>query len=188
MRLFMQNTKIITLLVLSISSLFSATSAANDTSMSNFSYDYFEARVGMSPVTYGLGFSTSIHPNAHIRAEVDTEFESDFDSTAAIGFHAPVNDWADVYGEIGLRGMKVSRLFKNETEFGIEVTLGLRQWLGPQLEIGGEVGHLTINHEDKVFGSVYARFHATELFAIGIQTRFNDAYGDQFMFTTRFKF
>lgn len=176
------------LLVASSAAAFSATSAANDPTMSNFSYDYFEARIGVSPVTYGFGFSTSIHPNAHIRAEIDTEFESDFDATTAIGFHAPVNDWADVYGEIGLRTTKQRRRYHDDTKFGVEVNLGVRQWLGPQLEVAAEIGHLTIDSQDHIFGSIYTRFHATELFAIGAQMRFNDAYGDQFMFTTRFKF
>lgn len=184
----MQKTKIINVSLLAFSAFFTTSSAALEPSMSNFSYDYFEARVGISPVTYGMGFSTSIHPNAHVRAEIDTEFESDFDASAAVGFHAPVNDWADIYGEIGLRSMKLNQRFQDQTEFGVEVTLGLRQWLGPQLEVGGEIGHITIDHDDHIFGSVYSRFHATELFAIGGEARFNDAYGDQFMFTTRFKF
>ncbi|MDD1795718.1 porin family protein [Enterovibrio makurazakiensis] len=185
----MRKTKIASILLAAASSVaFSAASVANDGTMSNFSYDYFEARVGISPVTYGVGFSTSIHPNAHIRAEIDSEFESDYDSTAAIGFHAPVNNWADVYGELGLRTMKQRGRFNHDTEFGVEVNLGIRQWLGPQLEVGGELGHISIADDDDIFGSVYGRFHATELFSLGAQLRINEAYGDQFMLTTRFKF
>ncbi|MEZ8142240.1 hypothetical protein A1OQ_06295 [Enterovibrio norvegicus FF-162] len=185
----MRKTKIAGILLAAASSaVFSAASAANDGSMSNFSYDYFEARVGISPVTYGVGFSTSIHPNAHIRAEIDSEFESDFDATAAIGFHAPVNNWADVYGELGLRSMKQRGRFGHDTELGVEVNLGVRQWLGPQLEVGGELGHVSIDSDEDIFGSVFGRFHATELFSLGAQIRFNEAYGDQFMFTTRFKY
>lgn len=185
----MRKTKIAGIIFAALSSsAFSAASVANDATMSNFSYDYFEARVGISPVTYGVGFSTSIHPNAHIRAEIDTEFESDYDVSTAIGFHAPVNNWADVYGELGLRTMKQRGRFNHDTEFGVEVNLGVRQWLGPQLEVGAEIGHLSIDNDDDIFGSLNARFHATELFSIGSQIRFNDAYGDQFMFTTRFKY
>ncbi|SKA64629.1 hypothetical protein [Enterovibrio nigricans] len=185
----MRKTKIAGIFLAAASSAaFSAAASAQDMSMSNFSYDYFEARVGVSPVTYGAGFSTSIHPNAHIRAEIDSEFESDYDATAAIGFHAPVNNWADIYGEVGLRTVRNPGLYNHDTEFGVEVNIGVRQWLGPQLEVGGELGHLSIHEDDDVFGSVYARFHATELFAIGSQIRFNEIYGDQFMFTTRFKY
>lgn len=184
----MQKTKIACMLIAASTAAFSYTSAANDATMSNFSYDYFEARIGISPVTYGLAASTSIHPNAHIRAQIDSEFESDFEATAAIGFHAPINDWADIYGEIGLISLKQHDMFKDDTKFGVEVALGVRQWIGPQFEIGGEVGHFTIDSSDRIFGSIYSRFHATELFAIGVQMRFNDTYGDQLMLTTRFKY
>ncbi|RXJ74909.1 hypothetical protein CS022_01585 [Veronia nyctiphanis] len=157
-------------------------------SMSNFSYDYFDVRVGLSPVTYGGGVSMSIHPNAHVRAEVDTEFDKDWDFTGAVGFHAPVNDWADIYGELALRNVKKRDVYK-DGEFGIEVAIGVRQWLTPQLEVGGEIGHVSIKEEDeKVFGSVTGRFHATELFSIGAQFRFNEIYDDQLVLSTRFKF
>ena len=33
--------------------------------MSNFSYDYIEARIGASPVTFGTAINKSVHPNAH---------------------------------------------------------------------------------------------------------------------------
>ncbi|PCS22359.1 hypothetical protein BTN49_2088 [Candidatus Enterovibrio escicola] len=156
--------------------------------MSNFSYDYFEARVGISPVTYGAGFSTSIHPNAHIRFEADTKFETDWDMTGAIGFHAPVNNWADVYGELGLRSTKAYNRSHDNSKLGVEVNIGIRQWLGPQLEMGGEIGHLSMNDDEDIFGSLFVRFHATELFAIGSQLRFNEAYDEQLILTTRFKF
>ena len=68
--------------------------------MSNFSYDYFEARIGASPVTFGGAFSKSIHPNAHAIARIDSEFESDLDSAVGLGFHAPINNWADLTGEM----------------------------------------------------------------------------------------
>lgn len=168
-------------------SVFAASTQA-DMAQSNFSYDYAEARIGVAPVTYGAALVKSVHPNAHIRAEIDSEFESDFDSTIAAGFHAPINDWADVYGELGMHATKQRDRYNGDTEFGVELLLGLRQWVSPQIELGAEVGHVSIDDDDHVFGSVAARFHATELFSLGGQMRFNDAYGNQFMFTTRFKF
>lgn len=71
--------------------------------MSNFSYDYFEARIGASPVTFGAGVSKSIHPNAHVVARINSEFESDFDSAMGFGFHSPLNNWADLTGEMLMR-------------------------------------------------------------------------------------
>lgn len=173
-------------LVLAATSTGAVANETNMTTMSNFSYDYLEARIGVSPLTYGAGFSMSIHPNAHVRVEADTEFESDWDMSGAIGFHAPINNWADVTGELAVRNVKNEHLGSSDT--GLEVNLGVRQWLGPQLEVGGEVGLFTIDDEDEVFGSVSGRFHATELFSIGAQFRFNEWYGDQVMLTTRFKY
>ena len=56
--------------------------------MSNFSYDYVEARIGASPGTFGAGMSKSIHPNAHAIGRIDSEFSGDFDAAAGVGFHA----------------------------------------------------------------------------------------------------
>ncbi|ATF09069.1 hypothetical protein [Candidatus Enterovibrio altilux] len=185
----MHKTKIASILLAAASSAaFSAVTMANMGTMSNFSYDYFETRIGISPVTYGIGFSTAIHPNAHIRLEADSAFNNDFDTTAGIGFHAPANNWADVYGELCLRNLKARNRFTGDTKFGVEVNAGIRQWLSPQLEVGGELGHISINEENDIFGSVLVRFHATELFAISAQLRFNEAYNEQVIFSTRFKF
>ncbi|PFG55986.1 hypothetical protein ATG66_2309 [Vibrio sp. ES.051] len=164
--------------------------AANDpnspATMSNFSYDYFEARIGASPVTFGAGFSKSIHPNAHVIARIDSEFESDFDSAAGFGFHSPLNNWADLTGEMLMRVVQPSS--HSSADVGMELNLGVRQWLGPQLEVGGKAGYVSIDNDDDWTGAAYARFHSTELFSLGAEARINDFYGDQVMFTTRFKF
>ena len=167
----------------------SAAHADTSSTMSNFSYDYAEARIGISPLTYGAGFSKSIHPNAHIIGSIDTEFDSDWDAALGVGFHAPINNWADITGELKARNAKDSGRFDTSAgRLGMEVNLGVRQWLGPQLEVGGQIGHLNIDDYEKTIGNVYARFHATELFSIGVTGRFNEIYGDQMLVTTRFKF
>ncbi|MFB9133879.1 hypothetical protein M1D72_16000 [Vibrio sp. AK197] len=153
--------------------------------MSNFNYDYIEARIGASPVTFGAAFSKSIHPNAHAIGRIDSEFEGDFDAAAGFGFHAPINNWADLKGEMLFRVVDND---KDSTETGMELNLGIRQWLGPQLEVGGQAGYLSIDDDDDWIGSAYIRFHSTELFSMGAEARFNDFYGNQVMMTTRFKF
>ena len=166
-----------------------AHAAKSQTTMSNFSYDYAEARIGISPLTYGAGFSKSIHPNAHLTGHIDTEFDSDWDAGFGVGFHAPVNNWADITGEIKARNAKNKSEFDSSGgKLGMEVNIGIRQWLGPQLEVGGQIGHLNINDHEQTIGSIYGRFHATELFSIGVNGRFNEIYGDQLMLTTRFKY
>ncbi|UXI00286.1 hypothetical protein [Photobacterium sp. TY1-4] len=173
-----------------LASLSSVAHANNQATMSNFSYDYAEARIGISPLTYGAGFSKSIHPNAHLTGSIDTEFDNDWDMAFGVGFHAPVNNWADITGEIKARNAKKDEgpLSSSSGKLGMEVNIGVRQWLGPQLEVGGLLGHLNIDDSEKTIGSIYGRFHATELFSIGVQARFNDIYDDQIMLTTRFKY
>lgn len=171
---------------LAVAATFSGATFANSPAvMSNFNYDYFDARIGMAPLTFGLGVSKSVHPNAHFLATVDSKFESDYILRAGLGFHAPVTNWADITGEMLARVVDKKNI---DSDIGMEVNLGWRQWLGPQFELGGNVGYITIDSNDDWLGSIYGRFHATELFSIGLEGKINDFYGDQFMLTTRFIF
>ncbi|MGF1763026.1 hypothetical protein [Aliivibrio kagoshimensis] len=176
-----------TALILSSSSLYAAVDNQSQTVMSNFSYDYAEARIGANPITLGGGFSKSIHPNAHLVATVDSEFESDYDLSGGVGFHAPINNWADITGEMLVRLVDDNKHYNNG-ELGLEINLGVRQWLGPQLEVGGKIGHVSIDSRESTIGSVYARFHSTELFSMGVEGRFNGIYDDHVLISTRFKF
>jgi hypothetical protein len=159
----------------------------NDPSvMSNFSYDYYEARIGLSPTTYGAQLSMSIHPNAHMIGRIDSKLSGDYDLSAGLGFHAPANNWADFTGEMLFRMTEPEH--SNNSDTGMELTLGVRQWLGPQLEVGGKAGYQTLDNDNDWIGSVYARFHSTELFSVGAEARLNDNYDDQVMLTARFKY
>ncbi|MDV7104291.1 hypothetical protein R3X26_07710 [Vibrio sp. TH_r3] len=171
-------------LILASSSAFAASDPNSPAIMSNFNYDYAEARIGIDPVTFGAAYSASIHPNAHALLKVDSEFEGDYNFSGGFGFHAPINNWADMTGEMLLRAVDEKDA---NSDIGMEVNLGLRQWIGPQLEVGGKIGYIDIYDDDDVFGSIFARFHSTELFSIGLEGKINDFYGDQLMFTTRFK-
>lgn len=170
-------------IALASSSAFAATDPEDRSVMSNFSYDYAEARIGASPVTFGGAYSKSIHPNAHAIVRADSEFDGDYNVAAGLGFHAPINNWADLTGEMLARANDKKNI---DNDVGMEVNLGLRQWIGPQIEVGGKVGYVDINNDDDIIGSAYARFHSTELFSIGAEAVFNDFYGEQVMFTARF--
>ncbi|MCK6261889.1 hypothetical protein KP803_01220 [Vibrio sp. ZSDE26] len=179
----MRKTIIATALLLASGQSFAETDPNSPSVMSNFSYDYFEARIGASPVTFGGAFSKTIHPNAHFLGRIDSEFEGDYDAATGFGFHAPVNNWADFTGEMLFRIQDVG-----STETGIEVNLGVRQWLGPQLEVGAKAGYVSIDKNEDWIGSAHIRFHSTELFSVGAELRINDTYGEQAMMTARFKF
>ncbi|KOO16777.1 hypothetical protein AKJ18_01525 [Vibrio xuii] len=182
----MRKTILAAALVLASGQSFAQTDPNSPAVMSNFSYDYLEARIGASPVTFGAAMSKSVHPNAHLIGRIDSEFEGDYDAAAGFGFHAPINNWADLTGEMLFR--LVDDGAAKGTDTGMELNLGVRQWLGPQLEVGGKGGYVSIDDNDSWIGSAYVRFHSTELFSLGGELRINDYYGDQFMFTTRFKF
>ncbi|WED23006.1 hypothetical protein L3Q72_06325 [Vibrio sp. JC009] len=181
----MRKTLLVAGLALASSAAFAATDPNSPTVMSNFNYDYAEARIGMSPVTFGGAFSKSVHPNAHAIVRVDSEFDSDYNMAAGFGFHAPINNWADMTGEMLARVIDTKH---TDSEIGMELNFGVRQWLGPQLEVGGKIGYVEVDDQDDVVGTVFARFHSTELFSVGVEGVFNDLYDDeQVMFTTRFK-
>lgn len=42
---------------------------------------------------------------------------------------------------------------ESSTDVGMELNLGVRQWLGPQLEVGGKVGYVSIDNDDDWTGS-----------------------------------
>lgn len=182
----MRKTLLATALILASGSSFAQYDPNSPAVMSNFSYDYVEARIGASPGTFGAALSMSVHPNAHFIGRIDSEFDDDYDAAAGFGFHAPINNWADFTGEMLFRAVDTSYIDGSDT--GMELNLGVRQWLGPQLEVGGKAGFVSIDDEDDWLGSVYGRFHATELFSMGVEARFNDFYDDQLMFTARFKY
>ncbi|MCF7354652.1 hypothetical protein [Vibrio sp. CK2-1] len=174
------------LLLVSGSTFAASNGSAN---MSNFNYDYIDARIGLSPMTFGAAVSKSIHPNAHAIFSLDSEFDSDYDLSAGLGFHAPVSNWTDITGEMLFKLVDDRRKFDDDA--GMEVNLGVRQWLGPQFEVGGQLGYYKINNHDdtdEVYGSISGRFHATELFSIGLEGKLNYIYGDQVMITARFNY
>lgn len=182
----MRNTILAAALLLASGHSFAETDPNRPEVMSNFSYDYVEARIGASPMTFGAAISKSVHSNAHVIGRFDSEFEGDFDSAAGFGFHAPINNWADLTGEMLFRIVDDG---DSDTDSGMELNLGVRQWLGPQLEVGGKAGYVSIDDDDSWTGSAYARFHSTELFSLGFEARINEPYyDDQFMFSARFKY
>ncbi|HDG1516265.1 TPA: hypothetical protein PFD37_000788 [Vibrio cholerae] len=135
----MRKTIVATALLLVAGSALAEGERDSRTVMSNFSYDYVEARIGASPMTFGAAMSRSVHPNAHVIGRIDSEFESDYDVAAGFGFHAPVNNWADLTGEMLFR--LVDDRKRSSADTGMELNIGIRQWLGPQLEVGGKAGY-----------------------------------------------
>ncbi|KEY90711.1 hypothetical protein CF66_2422 [Candidatus Photodesmus katoptron] len=179
----------ITLLLFSVSKIFSQEKLnnSNTLSTSNFNYDYIESRLGMIPITFGLGISKSIHPNAYAIARIDTKLKKNHDLAMGAGFHTPLNNWLDFFGEM-LFHIRDRSDFPS-TRTGMEANISARQWFSPQLEIGAKLGYISIiDDQNGALASIYARFHSTELFSLGIEAIINDMYSKQIMMTSRFKF
>ncbi|MCQ6498280.1 hypothetical protein NPN26_26335, partial [Vibrio parahaemolyticus] len=76
---------------------------------------------------------------------------------------SPLNNWADLKCEMLILVVKPTS--SRSTYFGMELNLGVRQWLGPQLEVGCKVVYVSIDNDDDLTGSAYASLHSTEIFS-----------------------
>ncbi len=66
----------------------------------NFNYNFFEVRTAISPESSGAEFSTYLTDNTHLVARYDSRFDGDWDAAGGIGFNGPINQFADVYGQM----------------------------------------------------------------------------------------
>ncbi|AZL86870.1 MULTISPECIES: hypothetical protein [Aliivibrio] len=163
--------------------LSSSTALAN-----NFPYSFFEARIGTSPGTFGAQINQQFTENAHLVGKIDTEFEGDWDISGGIGFNGPINQFADIYGQLLLHNVKDKSSDKFGDEMLTEVNIGFRMWLVQQIEVGAQYGQLFNSDITKDVGSVHFRFHSTDQLSVGTEAKFGGIYGSQIMMTARFTF
>ncbi|MGF1906291.1 MULTISPECIES: hypothetical protein [Aliivibrio] len=163
--------------------LSSSTALAN-----NFPYSFFEARIGTSPGTFGAQINQQFTENAHLVGKIDTEFEGDWDISGGIGFNGPINQFADIYGQLLLHNVKDKSSDKFGDEMLTEVNIGFRMWLVQQIEVGAQYGQLFNSDITKDVGSVHFRFHSTDQLSVGTEAKFGGVYGSQIMMTARFTF
>lgn len=163
--------------------LSSSTALAN-----NFPYSFFEARIGTSPGTFGAQINQQFTENAHFVGKIDTEFEGDWDISGGIGFNGPINQFADIYGQLLLHNVKDKSSDKFGDEMLTEVNIGFRMWLVQQIEVGAQYGQLFNSDITKDVGSVHFRFHSTDQLSVGTEAKFGGVYGSQIMMTARFTF
>lgn len=148
----------------------------------NFSYNYIEARSGLSPLTMGLEGGTQIMDNLHLVGRIDSKLESDWDLAGGIGFNGPLNQFADIYGQMLIHN--ISEKNKSGTDFKPELNVGLRVWLTNQMEATGRIGVL----KDKTVFHGGIKFHSTETLVLSADIRNNGVYGVQPTLGVRFQF
>ncbi|MCL9779847.1 hypothetical protein M9194_00175 [Vibrio sp. S4M6] len=150
----------------------------------NFSYNFFELSTAVSPDSSGIEFSNQITDNAHFIARASTQFDKDHDLAGGIGFNGPLNQFADIYGQLLIHQIKYTQEAGGESEVEGEMNVGLRVWISDQFEATGRIGRL--DDRSVFYGGV--RFHSTDQLSISAENRNNGIYGPQLTMTVRFQF
>lgn len=158
---------------------FTGTTHAN-----NFNYNYFELHTAVDPQMTGLSASTFLTQNSHLVARADSRFEGDSDLAAGIGFNGPVNQFADIYGQLLVHYIDFPDESSRDNGSKIEMNIGFRLWLSDQIEATSRIGRLG---DSSVFHAGL-RFHSTEQLSLSAETRNNGLYGPQLTMSVRFQY
>lgn len=150
----------------------------------NFDYNFFEVRMGMSPETAGVEASTLLTENLHLVGRIDSKLDHDWDAAAGIGFNGPINQFADVYGQLLVHNIQESEEDGDDNNTQAEINIGVRLWLSDQLEATGRIGK---NDERSVFHAG-VRFHSTNQLSLSAEARNNGVYGPQAVMSVRFQY
>ncbi|ODQ01767.1 MULTISPECIES: hypothetical protein [unclassified Salinivibrio] len=154
----------------------------------NFNYNYLQFDVLSNPG--GLGASTKfvIADGAHLVARGDSQFEGDWFSSVGAGFHAPINDFVDIYGEIEGAWLKRPEAPHYETgELTTVIGGGLRAWLAPSFEADTYIGSIIFDKDDsKSIVEFGGRFHSTETLSLGATWRANGLEENRLIFSVRY--
>ncbi len=108
----------------------------------NFSYNYLEVFTSISPDASGVEFSNQIMDNAHIIARASSRFEQDHDLAGGFGFNGPLNQFADIYGQLLIHQIKDTEQEGGDSHVEGEMNVGVRVWFSDQFEATGRVGRL----------------------------------------------
>ncbi len=155
----------------------------------NFNYNLLEMRLGGNPNTFGAEYNVGFTENTHLIVRADSELSGDWDIAAGAGFNGPVNQFADMFGQLILHNIKENSSQTFGRLYQMEFNVGTRVWITNTIEATGRIGKQFINDDDSrtVFG-MGVRFHSTEELSVGMELRKNITYGHQMLMTVRFHF
>ncbi|MGD8170494.1 hypothetical protein ACQEXU_02450 [Vibrio sp. TRT 21S02] len=165
-------------------SLLAACTMAGHAQANNFNYNYFEVRTAVNPQMSGVEGSMFLTENSHVVARFDTQFDKDYDLAAGIGFNGPINQFADVYGQLLIHNVKYTKESGGGSDTQAEFNIGLRVWIAEQIEATGRIGR---NDDASVFHAG-VRFHSTDQLSLSAETRNNGLYGPQATMSVRFQY
>jgi hypothetical protein len=140
--------------------------------------------MGTSPSTFGGEVTTMFTQNSHIIARIDSEFESDWDAAVGMGFNGPINQFADVTGQMLLHNIERN----DNNDIKTEINIGIKAWLMASVEVNARLGQLIDNDDTRSIVGVGARFHSTDQLSVGLDMRNNGTYGHQILMSARFGF
>ncbi|EOX3426708.1 hypothetical protein ACPFUT_002559 [Vibrio cholerae] len=150
----------------------------------NFNYNFLEFRTAMNPESGGVELSTYFTDNSHFIARIDSQLDSDWDIAGGIGFNGPINQFADVYGQMLVHNIRMPKELGGEKDTQLEFNLGARAWFTNQVE-----GHLRLGRLDD--HSVFIagiRFHSTTQLSLSAEARNAGVWGPQVGMGVRFQF
>ncbi|MCE0496028.1 hypothetical protein [Vibrio salinus] len=147
----------------------------------NFSYNYFEFRMGSSPQSLGAEYSLALTDNFHAVAHLDSQFDHDGDLAAGIGFNGPVNDFIDIYGQALAHYVDYPKNRNEGSEALLELNVGLKLWIAENLETEVRVGTI----DDHSIFNAGVRFHSTDQLSVGAGFVNNGIWGPQLELNVR---
>lgn len=156
----------------------------------NFNYTNLEVGFTSSPSSITGSGRIAFSSNTHLIASGATQFKGDWLTSIGAGFHAPINDFFDIYGDAQIYSIKFPHDDKHDFgELAYAVNVGARGWIAQRVEMSLLVGQIAFDANDvRSVAELGARFHNTEAISIGMTYRANGIYKRQLYFNVRFEY
>lgn len=154
----------------------------------NFDYNHIQVNVLGNPSGLGGVARFAFTEGAHFVVKGNTQFEGDWYTSGGVGFHAPVNEFVDMYGE--LEGAWLKRPEYDKRDAGDLATViggGMRAWIAPPFEANLYVGSIIFDQDDSTsLVEIGGRFHSTEALSLGATWRANGLEQNRLIFSVRY--
>ncbi|WP_087020110.1 hypothetical protein [Thaumasiovibrio subtropicus] len=155
---------------------------------SAFSHQFVQVNILTNPSGLGGQLSMTIHESARLIVEGESNFDDAWNFGGGAGFFAPVNSVLDIKGDIIARSQKNDRYDNTIGKFGVELNLGFRAWVAPQVEFAADVGRFMRDGKDYTIVNLIGRYHPTDLVSVNAEWRMKGENDGQFVLGVRFPF
>ncbi|SIO38709.1 hypothetical protein [Salinivibrio sp. ES.052] len=154
----------------------------------NFDYNHIQVNTLANPSGLGGIARFSFTEGAHFVAKGRTQFEGDWYTSGGVGFHTPITDLVDLYGELEGAWLKRPKEIQNDTgEFATVIGAGMRAWVAPPIEANLYVGSIIFDQDDTTsLVEIGGRFHSTETLSLGATWRANGLEQNRLIFSVRY--